>query len=195
MRIRRSLTLQRASSPLLFLALLAFASAVPARAQQGRTIRTLTVGPSAVNFDDYGGSIGAAVAWFSLARVSERLLGSEGAFFMMVPLGGASAVPDCIPQQPCQTRSTPSVLYGALVSGLANAGQGGLRAAFGLGAVGASGGEGLENRSSITGHVGLDWVARGSGKYVLTVTARLLLLASPIAGARQVFLPGIGVTF
>ena len=38
-------------------------------------------------------------------------------------------------------------------------------------------------------------VSGPAGKYVLTVTARLLLLASPIAGARQVFLPGIGVTF
>ena len=160
-----------------------------------RTIRTLTAGASLVDFEGYGGSLGAAVGWFSIARVSESLLGTEGAFFLFAPLGGASAIPDCPPAVTCQTKSTPGLLYGAMISGLVRTGDSGLRAAFGIGAIGAAGGEGLENRSSITGHVGLDWVARGSGKYVLTVTARLLLLASPIAGARQVFLPGIGVTF
>lgn len=158
-----------------------------------RTIRTLTAGPSLVDFESYGGSMSAVVGWFSIARVSESLLGTEGALFLTVPLEGASAISDCPPPTSCPTRSTPSLLYGAMISGLARPGDNGLRAAFGIGGIWAAGGEGLENRSSITGHVGVDWV--GKGKYALTVTVRLLLLASPIAGARQVFLPGIGVTF
>ena len=189
------LPLPRIVTRLPVIVLMVVLHAAPLLAQDSRTIRTLTAGPSFVNFDEYGGSFGAAVAWFSIDRVSERLLGSEFAFFLLAPLGGASIQADCPAGVVCESKATPGLLYGGLFSGLARGGESGLRAAFGLGAVGAAGGEGLENRSSITGHVGLDWVAGGSGRYALTVTVRLLLLTSPIAGARQVLLPGIGVTF
>jgi hypothetical protein len=82
-----------------------------------------------------------------------------------------------------------------LTSLFAYAGETGLRAAVGIGAVGASGGEGLGNRSSVAGVVGLDWVPRSNNRFAPTFAIRLVQLSSPIAGARQLLLPGIGLSF
>jgi hypothetical protein len=164
------------------------------RAQENRTTKTLTVGVSAVNFDDFGGTIPAFVTQFSIDRGYSPVLGGELAAFTMLMLGGSTAIPDCPPQVPCETRTTPNVLFGIHGSLLARAGDTGLRAALGLGPVWSSGGEGLNEGNSWSGLVGVDWVANSSRR-ALTLSARLVFLDSKIAGTNMLFLPGIGITF
>jgi hypothetical protein len=164
-------------------------------AQENRTTRTLTVGATWVAFEDYGGSIAAALAQFSIDRGYSQVLGWELSTFALVPLGGASAIPECPPGVPCQTRSTPSLLFGGFGSLIARGGEDGLRAVLGIGPVWSTGGEGLANSSSFAGIVGIDWVAPGKSKRALTLSARLVFLDSPIAGARLLFLPGLGLSF
>lgn len=164
-------------------------------AQETGTTVTLTVSPSFVNFDGFGGSFGAAVARLSVSRDFSRMTGGEISAFAIAPLGGATSQPGCTVGSTCQTRSTPSVISGLLTSIFAYAGESGLRASVGIGGATASGGEGLGHRSSAAGLVGLDWLPRSNNRFAPTFSIRLVQLASPIAGARQLLLPGVGLTF
>lgn len=164
-------------------------------AQETGTTVTLTVSPSFVNFDGFGGGFGAVVARLSVSRDFTRITGAEISAFTLVPLGGASSQPGCTVGSTCQSRSTPSVLSGALTSLFVYTGETGLRAAAGIGAVGASGGEGLGNRSSVAGVIGLDWVPRSANRFAPTFAIRIVQLSSPIAGARTLLLPGVGLSF
>ena len=165
-----------------------------AGAQEYGTTKTLTVGVSAVNFDDFGGTIPAAIAQFSIDRGFSPVVGGELSAFTMFMLGGSSAIPDCPPNVSCVTRTTPNLLFGAHGSLLARAGDTGLRAVLGIGPVWSSGGEGLNESSSWSGLLGVDWVANSSGR-ALTLSARVVILDGKIAGAQTLFLPGIGITF
>ena len=180
------------------LAVLVFATAaVPPcdrlHAQENRTTRTLTVGATVVDFADVGGTIPAVLTQFSIDRGYSQVLGYELSAFLLVPLGGATAIPECIPNVPCETRSTPNLLFGGFGSLIARGGDAGLRAALGIGPVWSTGAEGLSNSSSFAGIVGVDWV--GAGSRALTLSARLVFLESAIGGTRLLFMPSIGVTF
>lgn len=163
-------------------------------AQESGTTVTLTVSPSFVSFADLG-SGPAAVARLSISRGFSRLTGGELSAFVLAPLGGATASPDCVVGGNCQTRSTPSLLSGVSTSVFAFVGETGLRGSIGVGAVGASGGEGLGNRGSFAGLIGLDWLPPTDNRVAPTFSFRLVQLASPIAGARQLLLPGVGLSF
>ncbi len=182
-------------SPLLVASLFIALPESPVSAQETGTTVTLTVSPSVVSFDGFGGSFAAAVVRLSISRDFTRLTGGEISAFTLAPLGGASAQPGCPVGSACQSRSTPSALSGFLTSMFAYAGESGLRASAGVGAVTASGGEGFRHRSSLAGLVGLDWVPRSDNRFAPTFAIRLVQLASPIAGARQLLLPGVGLSF
>ena len=183
----------RSISPFLAAVMLAVVPNAAVGAQDNETTVTLTVGPSFVDFEF--GSFGAAVARLSVSRGFTRRTGGELSTFVLAPLGRASAQPGCIPGAACETRTTPSVLFGQLASLFADAGESGLRATVGGGAIGSAGSEGFENRSSLAGLVGLDWIPRSNNRFAPTFSFRFLQLARPIAGARQLLLPGIGFSF
>lgn len=163
-------------------------------AQDNGTTVTLTVGPTFVYFEGFG-SGPAAVARLSISRDFTRMTGGELSAFALAPLGGATSTPDCIPGGSCATRSTPHLLSGILTSVFAYAGETGIRGSIGAGAVAASGGEGLENRSSYAGFVGLDWLPKSDNRFVPTLSVRFVQLTSPVGGARQLLLPGVGLSF
>lgn len=165
------------------------------QAQELGTTITLTVGPSLVDFGDFGGRFGAAVIRLSVSRDFNRLTGVETSLFALAPLGGMAAIAGCVTGGVCQTRSTPSVLSGAMASLFVYAGESGLRMAVGGGAVSAHGGEGFARRSTVAALVGLDLIPRSNNRFVPTLSVRLLQLSSPLAGARQLFLPGLGLRF
>lgn len=183
----------RSLSPFLAAVMLVSVPNAQLGAQDHETTVTLTVGPGFVDFEF--GSFGAAVARLSVSRGFTRRTGGELSTFVLAPLGKASAQPGCIPGAVCETRTTPSVLFGQLASVFADAGETGLRATVGGGAVGSAGSEGFKNRSSLAGLVGLDWIPRSDNRLAPTFSLRFLQLASPIAGARQLLLPGVGFSF
>lgn len=185
----------RSLSPILVAVLVVTLPNTTVSAQETGTTITLTVSPSFVSFDQFGGNFGAAVARLSVSRDFSRMTGGEISVFALAPLGGASSQPGCAIGSPCLTRSTPSLLSGVLTSVFGYAGESGLRAALGIGAVGASGGEGLKRRMSAAGVVGLDWLPRTNNRFAPTFALRLVQLSAPIAGARQLLLPGIGLAF
>ena len=181
-------------SPSLFAVIVLLAGKSLAAQDTERTV-ALTVSPSFVHFEEFGGGFGAAVARLSVSRAFTRLTGAEVSAFTLALLGGADDQPLCVAGSTCESRSTPSLLSGLLMSVFGYLGESGLRASVGVGAVGASGGEGLGNRSSFAGIVGLDWISRSNNRFAATVAFRLVQLASPIAGARVVLLPGVGISF
>ena len=185
----------RSISLLLLAVMLATVPNVPLDAQETGTRFTLTVSPSFVNFPGTGGHFGAAVAQLSVSRDFTRMAGGEISAFALAPLGRASALPGCPQGTKCISTSTPSLLSGVLTSLFVHAGESPLRVSAGVGAVGASGGEGFENRSSFAGLVGLDWLPRTNNRFAPTFAVRLVQLTSPIAGARTLLLPGLGLTF
>jgi hypothetical protein len=167
---------------------------VTSNAQDGTTI-SLTISPSFVDFGAWGGSFGAAVVQLSIRRDFTRSIGGELTAFTLAPMGGMSAIPGCVEGAQCQTRSTPNTFYGIVPSIYTWVGGSDLRLTTGGGLVGAAGGEGFENRNSLAGLLGVDWVPRSRNRMVPTVGLRVVQLSSPIAGARQLFLPGVGVSF
>lgn len=185
----------RSISPLLAAVVLAAVPNVQLRAQDTGTTVTLTVSPSFIHFDGFGGGFGAVVTRVSVSRGFTQLTGGEVSAFALAPLGGATSQPGCVTGGTCQTRSTPSLLTGLLTSVFGYAGETGLRASAGAGVVGASGGEGLSHRSSLAGVIGLDWEPRSDNRFAPTFAFRLVQLARPIGGARQLLLPGVGVSF
>ena len=187
--------MSRSCSPLIVAFLLVTLPNVQLDAQDTGTTVTLTVGPSFVNFPGAGGHFGAAVARLSVTRGFNRMTGGEMSAFALAPLGGASAQAECPPATKCISTSTPSLLSGVLASVFAYAGESPLRVSVGVGAVGASGGEGFQNRSSVAGLAGLDWVPRTSNQFAPTLALRIVQLSSPIAGARTLLLPGLGLSF
>ena len=166
------------------------------KAQDPGPTLTVTVSPTAVDFGAFGGSFSAAVARLNVNVPFTRMTGGEISAFALAPMGGASSQPGCpVGSSSCQARSTPGLLSGFLTSFFAYAGETGLRASAGVGGVVASGGEGLDRRSSPAGVLGLDWLPRTDNRFVPTFAIRFVRLSSPIAGARQLLLPGVGLTF
>lgn len=177
------------------LAGLSLLAAVPVAAQDTGTRVTLTVSPGFVDFAGYGGGFPAAVARLSVSRDFSRYTGVELAGFVLAPMGGASAMADCVAGFSCISTSTPNLLSGGLVSGYVFAGDSPLRLSAGGGVVNASGGEGFGRRSTGALLFGIDLVPRTSNRFAPTVGIRVLQLASPLAGARQLILPGVGLSF
>jgi hypothetical protein len=162
-------------------------------AQDSETTITLTVGPSFVDFGDFGGRFGAGVIRLSASRSITRLTGAELSTFAVAPLGGMTSIPGCVEGGVCQTYSTPNVFSGASGSVFFYAGETGLRASVGGGLVRAIGGEGFDKRSTVAGLVGLDWIPRSNNRFVPTFSVNFLQLSTPLAGARQLLLPGVGL--
>ena len=180
---------------LVLFALLFGTSAATARAQDRETVITLSVGPSAVDFGEFGGPFPAGAIRLSASTDFTRTIGAEASAFAIAPLGGQTSTPGCVPGGSCQVRSSPTLLSGFLASLLFYAGESGLRAAIGGGSVSAQGGEGFSRRSTIAGLVGLDWVPQTNNRFVPTLSIRVLQLSAPVAGARQILLPGLGLRF
>lgn len=170
-------------------------AALPVGAQDTGTRVTLTVSPGFIDFAGHGGGFGTAVARLGVSRGFTRFTGAELSAFAVVPLGGQTSTPDCIANLPCHATSTPNVLSGGMVSGYAFAGHGPLRISAGVGAVNASGGEGFGRRSTSALLLGLDLVPRTNSRLAPTVGVRVLQLGAPLAGARQLVLPGVGFSF
>ena len=190
-RLARRSVSRRLMSVLLPLAI----AAAPVRAQERETVITLSVGPSVVDFGEFGGPFPAGVVRLSASTDFSRLLGAEAPAFALAPLGRQTAIPECVPGGSCQTRTSPSMLSGFLGTLLISAGESGFRAAVGGGSVSAQGGEGFSRRSTVAGLVGLDWIPRSNSRLAPTFSIRLMQLSAPIAGARQLLLPGIGLSF
>ena len=168
--------------------------AAPAKAQDANTQVTFTVAPTAVAFAGLG-STGAAVAQFRVSRFFTRDIGSELSAFAILPTGGAASMPACVPGARCQSRSTPRLLNGVLVAPFVYLGNTGLRASLGGGAVRAVGGEGDGGRSSAAAALGIEWDSRSDSRFSPVIGIRVVRLARPVVGARQLVLPGVGLTF
>jgi hypothetical protein len=162
---------------------------------QDETTITLTVSPSFVDFGDFGGRFGAGVIRLSASRSITRLTGAELSTFALAPLGGMTSIPGCVEGAACRTYSTPNMLSGASGSFYVYAGESGLRLALGGGLVRALGGEGFDRRSTTAAVVGLDWIPSSNNRFAPTLAVRFLQLSTPLAGARQLLLPGVGVRF
>lgn len=187
--------MSRSISPILLAVMLATMPNVSLEAQEPGTTVTLSVSPTVVTFGGFGGSFAAAVVRLSVSRDFTRLTGGEFSAFALAPMGGASSQAGCPVGSTCESRTTPSALSGVLTSMFAYAGESGLRASAGVGAVFGTGGAGLEHTTSLAGLVGLDWIPRTDNRFAPTFAIRVVQLASPIAGARTLLLPGVGVAF
>jgi len=158
-------------------------------------IARLNSSPGFVNFAGYGGTFASAVARLSVSRAFSPRAGAELAAFAVSPLGAASIEPSCVPGGACQSIMSPSLLSGVMASGYAFLGETRLRTALGGGLVTASGGEGIAQRNSGAVMVGVDLVPRRTRSLTPTIGVRVLHLTRPVAGARQLVLPGVGFTF
>lgn len=178
------------------LGLLLFAlRAAPVDAQERETVITLSVGPSVIDFGAFGGPFPAAAIRLSASTDFTRFLGAEASAFAIAPLGGQTSTPDCVPGGDCRTRSSPGLMSGFLASLLMSPPESGLRAVLGGGSVSAQGGEGFARRSTIAGVIGLDWIPQSDNRLVPMFSIRLMQLSAPVAGARQLLLPGVGLRF
>lgn len=178
-------------------ALLAITGRV-ARAQEEEGTRvTLRVGPTALDFAGFGGRFGAAVAELSVARRFGANAGADLSAFTILPTGGATATPGCTDpvSGACVARSSPNALNGVLLSPFTFVGGSNLRIATGVGVIGAAGGEGFPRRSSAAFAAGIDWVPDSRSRLAPSVGIRAVRLANPVAGVRQLLMPGVGVTF
>lgn len=162
---------------------------------QSRTAIALTLGPSFIQFDGFGSSLGAAVAQVRLTRELTSHTGAEVTAFSLVPLGAVSVTPTCLPQAQCESRTTPNQLNGGFASAFVDVGESPLRVSAGYGYVSAVGGQGSGARSSGAWQVGLDWSRQRQSGLSFSAGVRALHLATPLYGARQLLLPGVGVSF
>jgi len=164
-------------------------------AQRPATRVTLSAALSTVNFDGIGGRFGAVVAQATLARRVTERVGLEVNGFALVPGGGATADPACLPSHPCESFSTPSAIVGSLVGPVIDVGESGVRLSAGVGFARATGGSGFSPRGSTAGGVALEWRLRRKSRLSPSAGLRLATLGRPLAGARLLLLPGLGVTF
>jgi hypothetical protein len=171
------------------------ASVYPVQAQDDGITVTLSVSPSVIDFGNFGGRFGAGVVRLSVSKDFNRVTGAEVSTFALVPLGGMTSIPGCVPGGLCETRSTPDVLTGAIGSLFLYAGESGFRAALGGGMVSARGGQGFARRSTIAGLVGADWIPPTDNRFAPTFSVRVLRISELLAGARYLLLPGLGVRF
>jgi hypothetical protein len=172
------------------------AASVPAAAQVGETQISLVVSPTYVDFVGFGGGFSAAAAQLRISRYFTVTTGAELSTFAVLPLGQARSEPGCAPgNAPCQARQTPSMIQGGLLSALGVFGETGFRGSLGGGVANVMGMEGPGARTSAVGSFGLEWVPSGKSRFTPTFSVRMLQLASPLAGMRQLFLPGLGLTF
>lgn len=166
-----------------------------AAAQDGSTQVTFTVGPTVVDFAGFGGALGGAAAQLRVSHFFSRNLGGELSAFAILPTGGSASLATCVPGNSCESRATPRLLNGVLVSPFVFAGNTGLRITLGAGAVRAAGGQGPGARASAAGALGVDWDSRSTSRFAPIIGVRVVRLATPIYGARHLLLPGVGLTF
>jgi hypothetical protein len=150
--------------------------------------RAITVGATWLNFESLGGTL-AATAQLRVQRSAIELAG-----FGVMPIGVTAAVADCIPGAPCPQLTTPSALYGALLSLTSGSNSAALRASIGGGFLGSSGLDWPGDHSSPAVTASLDWAPVRAG---LTFTAgvRVVALTSRVASLRGIVLPTVGVSF
>lgn len=166
-----------------------------AHGQTPATRVTLTASLTAVDFTTFGGRFGAAAVQLGLAHPLGAALGTDLAAFAVAPGGGASATPGCVQGSACQSRTTPSLLAGLLITPFARLGTSGVRLAAGGAYVRAIGGEGGERRASPAGVVAVDWLPVGRSRLTPTAGVRVVRFASTVMGARFLVLPGVGLAF
>jgi hypothetical protein len=171
------------------------AGSTAASAQVGETRVSFVLSPTLVDFAGFGGGMGAVAAQLRVTRYFTTTTGGEISTFALLPLGGAASEPSCVPGGSCQSRQTPNMVQGALVSALSEFGETGFRGSIGGGVANATGMKGPGARTSAVGSFGLEWVPSGKSSLTPTFSVRVLQLASPLAGMRQLFLPGIGFAF
>lgn len=164
-------------------------------AQPSATSLTLSTMLSTVNFDEIGGRFGAIVVQGTLARRLRDGVGVEVNGFALVPGGGATADPSCLPSGPCRSYSTPSSIVGALVGPTLNVGPSGLRLSVSAGVARATGGDGFSPRATGAGAAAIEWAMRPQSRFSPSAGLRVATLRHRLAGARLLLLPGLGVTF
>ncbi len=164
-------------------------------AQRPATTLTLSTALSTVNFAGIGGRFGAIVAQGTLARRITDAVGVEINGFALVPGGSAVADPSCLPSQPCESYSTPSSIVGSLVGPVIGVGTSGVRLSASAGFARTTGGSGFSPLSSGAGSLAIEWRIRPRSRVSPSAGLRLVTVVHPLAGARHLFLPGLGVTF
>lgn len=175
---------------------LSVAAAAPSLgAAQSKTRITLAVSPSAVNFERAGANLGAFVAQARISRDITAQAGVEVTAFSLMPTGAVSIMAGCLPDATCPSTETPSQVNGGFASAYLDIGETPLRLSTGYGRVHAVGGAGLEARNSGAYQLGLEWSPRRRAGLQLSAGVRALHLMDSILGARQLLLPGVGVTF
>jgi hypothetical protein len=175
-------------------------AAVPVLAQEGETRISLVVSPTRLDFaPGFGGGAGGVSAELRVTRYFSRAVGAQVSALGVMAASQSAALGLCVPGATncVSERRSPSALWGGLVSGIGVLGETGLRASLGAGGFRAAGyreGTSTSAGSSALG-LGAEWVPSGSSRFTPTLGVRAIFLATPIAGMRQIYLPGVGVTF
>lgn len=165
-----------------------------AEAQVGETRVSIVVSPTLVDFAGFGPMTSVA-AEVRVTRFFSEAAGGQLSTFAVVPLEGAAALSACAPGRVCESRSTPGLVSGAVMSMIGEFGETGFRGSFGPGYVSASGMQGSGPRSTAAVAFGLDWIPSGRSRFTPTLGLRIVQMTSAIAGMRQLVLPGVGLTF
>lgn len=176
--------------PLLLIAL----SAQTIESQQ-KTSVAFTVGPGSVRFSNFGSRTITMVAQVSVTRDVAKRTAAELSAFTAVPLQVMSVTPGCLPNSLCQSRTTPSALVGGLASALLQMGDSPLRLSAGVGRLGARGMEGPGAVATNVFQLGLEWSQEREGGMRMTAGTRAIQFATPVSGARQLILSGVGLRF
>jgi hypothetical protein len=180
--------------------LLALSQGQPARAQVGETRVSIVLSPTRLSFaPGFGGASGALAGEVRVTRFFTQTFGAQVSALGVMATSQSAALALCVPSATTCVgeRRSPAALWGGLASGIAVLGESGLRTSLGVGGFRAAGyREGSRtSASSAAVGVGAEWVPSGTSRFTPTVGVRALVLASPIAGVRQIFLPGVGVAF
>jgi hypothetical protein len=162
-------------------------------AQQRPTRVSLTAGLTSVDFGTWGGRLGSAVAQLGVTRSVSQAAGVDLVSFAVAPAGGVSVTPACVQGGVCESRETPSLFAGAVLAPHLRLGASPLRVAAGGGYVRAIGGAGGGGRATAATMLSVEWRPSSRGRLAPSIGVRWLRFASPVMGARQLILPGMGV--
>ena len=175
--------------------LLALCAGHPLHAQDLRRT-AVDLGATIITLADPLGGVGPVVSLGAAVDAFARPRWGAGLGARVIGLvGGAAAIPDCVPGFQCIEYRSPHLVYTVTAYGYLKGSGRPVRFSYGVGWMQANGAKGFDERGTGIAEVGIHYAPRRSGRTALQFGVSAVRGLRATGGVQTIVLPSIGWRF
>ena len=145
--------------------------------------------------DQLGGAVGVVTLGATLDMLSRPRFGGGIGGRVMGAIGGAAAVPSCLPGGSCIEYRSPQALFTVTAYGYRLTGTRSVRLSYGVGWMKATGGKGFEEDGTATIEVGAHYTPFRPGRRAPVFGVSVVRGLRATGGVQTMVLPSVGLRF